>query len=150
MTLTEKVAFLKGLIEGSEIKRDKKEEKIFEVLVELVDDLANAVSEIDEDVSVLYDDMDGFSEELDEIGLALYHMDRDLHDEDELDDDDFMYEIQCEKCGGNIVVDEDALLTEALVCPSCGETIELEFDCECDECCDHDKEGGCCCKENHE
>lgn len=135
MTPTEKVAFLKGLIEGSDLKWDKKEEKILDAIVELLDDLANAVSEIDEDVSLLYDDMEDLVDAVDELDETLYYLSDDLGYGDDMDDEDFMYEIVCERCGNKIVVDEDTLLAEeSLSCPSCGEPIELEFDCDCEEC----------------
>lgn len=149
MTLTEKIAFLKGLIEGSEVNfGDKKKEKVFEVVIELLDDLAAAVTEIDEDVSVLYDEVDDLAEAVDELDETLYYLSDDLGYDGEMDDEDFMYEIQCEKCGNTIVVDEDALLNDVLTCPSCGEIIELEFDCGCEECAEQDGEG-CDCGHDH-
>ncbi len=129
MTITEKVAFLRGLIEGSELKFDDKKGKVFELAIDLIDELATAVSDLDEDVSVLYDDVDDLSEAIEDIDHVLYH----LSDEDE-EDEDFTYEIQCEHCGEKLTVDEDALLSDDLVCPACGEPIEFEFDCDCDAC----------------
>jgi len=138
MTITEKVAFLKGLIEGSEIKLEKKEQRIFELLVEIVDDMANFVADIDEDVSELYDGMADFDEVIDDLDYRVSLLDDgEYYDED---DEDFMYEIQCEKCGETICVDEDTLLAEDIVCPACGEPIEFEFDCDCgcgEEGCEH-------------
>lgn len=136
MTPTEKAAFIKGLIEGCDLKWDKKETKIIEAIVELLSDLANEVQELDEDVSVLYDDVEDLVDAVDELGeMVMYYNSGDFDFDDELDDEDFMYEIRCEKCGSSITVDEDTLLDEGeLRCPSCGETIELEFDCDCEEC----------------
>lgn len=144
MTITEKVAFLKGLIEGSELKLDKKEEKIFNMVVEILDEVAGAVTELDEDVSVLYDDVEDISDALDDIDDAIYHIAGDLDSREDDDDDDFMYEIQCEKCGEKLCIDEDTLLGDDIVCPSCGEPIEFEFDCDCDECEDD------CCGHDHD
>ena len=47
------------------------------------------------------------------------------------------FEIQCEKCGNTICLDEELLDSDdEIVCPVCGEVIELEFEeCDCD-CCD--------------
>ena len=132
MTITEKVAFLKGLIEGSEIKLDKKEQRIFDLFIEVIDDLANTVSEIDEDVSTLFDGMDEIDEVIDDLDYRLSLCDGECFAGED-DDEDFMYEIQCEKCGENICIDEDTLLTEDIICPSCGEPIVFEFDCDCDD-----------------
>lgn len=136
MTLTEKVAFIKGLVEGSELKLEKKQEKIFNAILDLLDDMANTITEVDEDVSVLYEEVDGITEELNEIGIALYDLDEE--EDEDFADDEFMYEIECDKCGEKIVVDEEALLNDGFTCPHCGEPIEFEFDCDCDDCCDDD------------
>lgn len=126
MTVTEKVAYLKGLVEGSELKLEKKGEKILDLVLEVLGDLASSVTEIDEDVSVLYDDIEDLNDSLSDLGSLL------LDEEDE--DGDFMYELQCDKCGEKFNIGEDILLQDEVVCPACGEHIEFEFDCNCDEC----------------
>jgi DNA-directed RNA polymerase subunit RPC12/RpoP len=141
MTITEKVAFLKGLIDGSELKLDTKEGKIFELIIEILDDMANTMAEIDEDVTVLYDEVEDISEVLEDIDETVYHM-TDGHDGRGRDDEDFMYEIQCEKCGEKLCIDEDTLLGDDISCPACGERIEFEFNCGCEECEEGEKGGG--------
>jgi hypothetical protein len=136
MTITEKVAFLKGLIEGSELKLEKKEEKILELMMDILEDMSNTVAEIDEDVSVLFDEVEDISEVLEDIDETVANM-VDGH-ECSCRDDDFMYEIQCEKCGEKLCIDEDTLLGDDISCPACGEPIEFEFNCDCEDC-----EDGC-------
>ncbi|NLC78703.1 MAG: hypothetical protein GX683_03130 [Ruminococcaceae bacterium] len=145
MGLTEKVAFLKGLIEGSDLQLDEKNKKILDAMVEILDDLAGTVSDMDDDLSSLYEDVDNICDELDDIEEDLDT----LFDEDEDEecdcDDEFMYDVTCEGCGETICVDEDTILGGEVICPSCGEKIEIDVDCECEDCadgcdcCEHDK-----------
>ncbi len=143
MNLTEKAAFLKGLAEGSELNLGSKEKKIFDALLELVSDLAEAVSEVDEDLTTLYDDVDELYDEVENLSDDVCE----LFDEDgccECDDDrdDVMYEIECDKCGEKICVDEETLLSGDVECPNCGAALDPEFgcDCDCDDCRDKEKE----------
>ncbi len=146
MSLTEKVAFIKGLVEGSELNLGTKEQKIFDSLLEIVSDIATAVTEIDEDLSTLYDDVDELYDEVEALGDDV---DAIFEEDDECDcghhhgahDDAFMYEVKCDKCGEVICIDEETLLGGDIECPNCGEPLELEFECDdCDCGCDHDHE----------
>ena len=55
MNLTEKSAYIKGLMEGLDLDSDKKEVKVIKALVDLVEDLALTVTDLDEDVDQVYD-----------------------------------------------------------------------------------------------
>ncbi len=141
MGITEKVAFLKGLIEGSELQLDDKNKKVLDAIVEILDDLAGTVTDVDGDLSALYEDVDNICDELDDIEEDLDTLFGEDDDEEE-DEDEFMYDVTCEKCGETICVDEDTILGGEVICPSCGEKIEIDVDCECEECSD---EGCDCC-----
>ena len=138
MNLMEKVAFLKGLVEGSELTLGAKEQKVFDSLLEIVSDLASVVTDIDDDVSQLYDDVEELYEEVETLSDDLDELYEACGEgcdcgEHGHDHDDFMYEIKCEKCGETICIDEDTLLGGDVECPNCGEPIEIELDCECDD-----------------
>ena len=126
----EKAAYLKGLAEGLEIDGSTKEGKLLNAMLDVIVDMADELEMLDEK----QDDMlDLISE------LADDDCDCDCCD---CDDDDLDYfEIECEKCGHVICLDEDLLDSDDdIVCPVCGEVIELEFeDCDCG-CCDCDCE----------
>ena len=143
MTLTEKVAYLKGLAAGLELDKDSKETKIFEAMFDILEDMALTVSDIDEDLSTVEDLVDAIDEDLDE--LEEYIFEDDFDDDCDCDcccdDDDELYEIACPLCGEEILLDEEMLDEEIIECPGCGEKLELDIDwddCDCD--CDC----GCC------
>lgn len=115
---TEKAAYLKGLAEGLEIDDSTKEGKLLNAMLDVITDMADELEMLDEK----QDDM------LDLIS--------EIVDEEEDDDDLDYFEIECEKCGHVICLDEDLLDSDDdIVCPVCGEVIELEIeDCDCCDC----------------
>ena len=129
MTLTEKSAYIKGLMDGLDLDADKKEVKVIKALVDLVEDLALTVTDLDEDVDQVYDELDAIDEDITELEDFVYD---DEEDEDGCcdchDGEDEMYEITCPACGETVCVDEDLLLSEDLACPACGEKFEVDFD----------------------
>jgi DNA-directed RNA polymerase subunit RPC12/RpoP len=126
MTLTEKSAYIKGLMDGLDLDADKKEVKVIKALVDLVEDLTLTVTDLDEDVDQVYDELDAIDEDITDLEDVVYGDEDDeccdCHDEDE------MYEITCPACGETVCVDEDLLLSEDLACPACGEKFEVDFD----------------------
>ena len=131
MKLTEKAAYIKGLMEGLDLDADKKEVKLIKALVDLVDDLALTVTDLDEDLDQVYDELDAIDEDLTDVENAVFE---DEEDEDEFSDEDGdMYEITCPACGETVCVDEDTLMSDNLSCPACGEKFEIDLDGEEEE-----------------
>ena len=80
MNLTEKISYIKGLAEGLNLDESKPEVKVINAIVELLDDMAYSVSDMEE----LYDDL---SAQVDEIDQDLADVESDIYDDDEDDDD---------------------------------------------------------------
>ncbi len=147
MTLTEKVAYLKGLAAGLDLDKDTKEAKIFEAMFDILEDMALTISDIDEDLSACEDLVDAIDEDLDELEEYIFD-DEDFYDDDDCCccDDEELYEVECPLCGEEILLDDEMLDEEIIECPGCGERLELdidfdECDCDCDcgcDCCDED------------
>ena len=141
MTLSEKSAYLKGLMEGMQLSTETNEGKMIAAIVDLVADMAATVKNLEDNAIAVSDELDEIEEALDEIEDILYD---ELDDEDEDDDDiydfgdedddyDFddenpEYEVTCPKCGEILILDEDTLLDGEIDCPKCGENLEFEFD----------------------
>ncbi|MCL2884895.1 MAG: zinc-ribbon domain-containing protein [Oscillospiraceae bacterium] len=137
MTVTEKVAYLKGLMEGLEIDAVSKEGKIFAAILDAMQDLASSVEDLEEYASELTEQLDTVDEDLDALESFVYEDD---DEDDDCDDgEDEFYDVTCPKCHEEFCVDENLLLDGSMDCPNCGE--KLEFDIECDDDCD------CGCKE---
>ena len=134
MTLSERTAYLPGLMEGMEIDTETKEGKLFKAIIETLDDMALTVSDVEDVVDAICDELDVIEEDLETVEeYLLDEEDYDEDDEDYFDDeDDFdygdepIYEIKCPTCGSIINLDEEMLEAGSIDCPDCGE--ELEFD----------------------
>ena len=151
MELLEKVAYLRGLMAGMELDPEKKETKIFNAILETLDDMANAITDIEAETDEMCDLIDVLDEDLGEVEETLYgdddddECDCDCEDCDEECDceDGELYEVTCPSCNNTLYLDEEMLDEGEMVCPNCGQ--ELEFDLSIDgndcgtEC------GGCDC-----
>ncbi len=139
MTLTEKTAYIKGLMEGLDFKADTPEKKILAAVIDLLDDMALAVTEIEEDIDYLSDYAEELDSDLGDVERDIYECDDDDCDCCDDDDEDY-YEAVCPKCGEIIYLDEDLLQCDDILCPECGEKLICELDdCDCDCCEDCDK-----------
>lgn len=131
MTITEKVAHLKGLVEGMDFDGDKKETKVLNEILDVLEDLSLTVSDLDDEMGLVTEQLDAVDEDLAELEEVFY---------DECDDccdcgcdcDDDMYEVECPECGETVYFDEDIIMEGAAECPNCGTELEFDVDCDCD------------------
>ena len=149
MTISEKSAYLKGLMDGLKLNTESDEGKMIAAIVDLLGDVTKRVTDIEETTIAISDELDEIEEDLDAIeDYILDEEDEDddwfdKDDEDDWDDDedfeegfDFgdedstIYEVEC-ACGEIINFDEETLEKGSIQCPNCGET--LEFSLEDDE-----------------
>lgn len=140
MTLSEKAAYLKGLMEGMKLDTEDGAGKMIASIVDLLGDMATTVNNIEETTIAMSDELDEIEDDLDAIEDYLMDEDEDDDDDDDYsfvddDDEDFnysdeeaVYEVTCPKCGEVTEFDEDTLLSGASACPKCGEPLEFEFD----------------------
>ena len=81
MTVTERVAYLKGLFEGLEIDTEKKEGKLLSGMLSALDELAEAVTTLKQQNEELLDELDDVYEELSAITEDFLLDDDDTEDE---------------------------------------------------------------------
>lgn len=128
MTLTEKVAYLKGLMEGLSIDESKPENKILVKMADILDDMAKSVADLEDEMSDAQEYLDELDDDLADVEDVVYD-DVDDEDDDDEDDDGEFVEVECPYCGETVYFD-DSIDPEHIVCPSCNQ----EFSCICDEC----------------
>ena len=138
MTLTEKAAYIKGLAEGIGLDESKPETKIINALIDIIDDLALTVSDLEDELVLVGEQVDAVDEDLD--ALESYVYDDDDCDCDDCDcccddccDEDEFFEVECPACGEVINVDEGILESGSIECPNCGENLEFDIEYEDDE-----------------
>lgn len=129
MTVNEKVAYLKGLMEGLEFDAETKEGKIIALMADILEDLA-------EEVLVAQDDIDDINEYLEAMDEDLTNVEEEIFGEfdddcdcdcdcDCCEDDEECYEVICPSCGNNICF-EEMPEEKSFPCPACSEPIPLE------------------------
>jgi DNA-directed RNA polymerase subunit RPC12/RpoP len=134
MTINERVAYLKGLAEGLSLDLETKEGKLISAIIEVLDEVAMEMSELEDGLGELSEHVDLIDEDLDALEEDYYgdecccEDDEDEYDEDDDEGEGHYYEVTCPSCGDNITLDEKMIEKGAMACPGCGE--RLEFDLE--------------------
>lgn len=135
MTASEKVAYLKGLIEGMGIDEKSEQGKLFSVIADILEDLASDVADIEENAYDLAEEIDALSDDLADVEDMVYDYDDDEDDfrcpgcpSNDDEDEPIFFELTCPACDNTITVDEDVLNLGSIQCPNCGEMMEFDFD----------------------
>ena len=150
MTISEKSAYIKGLMDGLNLDTEKAEGKLIAALVELMGDVTKKLTDVEDTTIAISDELDEIEEDLDAIeDYILDEEDEDYYDDeddfDDYDEEDYedegfdfgdeettIYEVKC-ACGNVIAFDEETLEQGSIVCDECGETLEFTFEDEDEE-----------------
>ena len=130
MDLNAKAAYIRGLMTGMEFDPNSKNGKIIAAMMDLLEEMASTVTEHDEALDQVYEDVDTLDEDLTDLVNFVFDVDEeddeDAGDED-AGDEDAAYEVTCPNCGAVSTVGEDELLNNELVCPNCGASFDIEL-----------------------
>ena len=151
MTITEKAAYLKGLMDGLNLDTEKAEGKMISAIVDLLGDVTKRLSDVEETTIAISDELDEIEEDLDAIEDYILDEDEDEEDWDDEewdeedededwdeegfdfgDEDSIIYEVEC-ACGERIAFDEETLEAGSMTCPNCGELLEFSLEEDEDE-----------------
>ncbi len=149
MTISEKSAYLKGLMDGLNLNLESGEGKMIAAIVDLLGDVTRTLTDVEDTTIAISDELDEIEEDLDAIEDYIMDEedDEDFDDddyEDDYDDEDFddeddeyedegfdigyedstLYEVKC-ACGNVITFDEETLEQGSIVCDECGEVLEF-------------------------
>ena len=145
MTISEKSAYLKGLMDGLNLNTESDEGKMIAAIVDLLGDVTKKLTAVEDTTIAISDELDEIEEDLDAIEDFILDEeddyddfddedeDYDDYDEDEEydeegfdfgDEDSIIYEVKC-ACGEVINFDEEVLEQGSMICPNCGETLEF-------------------------
>ena len=148
MTISEKSAYLKGLMDGLKLDTEKPEGQLISAIVDLLGDVTHRIADIEETTIAISDELDEIEEDLDAIEDYILDEDEDYEDDDEdfddydddFDDDDdyeegfdfgdedsIIYEVKC-PCGNIVDFDEETLEKGSIICDECGELLEFSLD----------------------
>ena len=148
MTISEKAAYLKGLMDGLQLDKEKPEGQMISAIVDLLGDVSRRLADVEETTIAISDELDEIEEDLDAIEDFILDEEEDEDwDDEDYDDDDFdfedeedyeegfdfgdeettVYEVKC-ACGEIIDFDEETLEKGSILCPKCGENLEFTFE----------------------
>lgn len=133
--LSEKVSYLKGLAEGMKIDEGTNEGKLLRAIIDVLDDFALAVEDIEEVQEALSQQVDEIDESLADVESVVFDM----------DEDDENYEcdteIECPYCNETICLEDSELDEEGTIeCPNCHREFDFKWECNCGSESDHDEQ----------
>lgn len=149
MTISEKVAYLKGLAEGLNLDTESsKEGKLISVMIGILEEVGLSIEDLEDNMEAMGEEIDAISDDLSDVEEVVF--DEDNEDDDDCgcccgdDEDDDFFEVKCPSCGEELVIDEDVLETGSIECPNCKSKFAIDVDG-----CDCDGDDGCCCGHDH-
>ena len=125
MTISEKVAYLKGLAEGLNLDTEKsKEGKLISVMIGILEEVGLSIEDLEESNQALGEEIDAISDDLADVESAVFEDDE---EEDDEDFDDDWFEVECPSCKEPLIVDDKALADGFVQCPNCGDKFALNL-----------------------
>ena len=128
MELTNKAAYIQGLIDGLGIDENTKEGKVIKAMAELLKEMAESVEDLAVEVDETVELVDTLDQDLGDVEEIVYDLDNDDDDDEDEDFEDCEYECVCPTCGDTIYLDESIVEEGSIDCPNCGEKLEFDFD----------------------
>ena len=127
MTISEKVAYLKGLAEGLDLDTAKsKEGKLISVMIGILEEIGLSIEDLEENTQALGEEIDVLSDDLSDVEDVVFDEDED-EDEDDEDYDDDWFEVECPTCEEPLVIDDKALADGMIQCPNCHDKFALDL-----------------------
>ena len=127
MTISEKVAYLKGLAEGLNLDTEKsKEGKLISVMIGILEEIGLSIEDLEENTQALGEEIDVLSDDLSDVEDVVFDEDED-EDEDDEDYDDDWFEVECPNCEEPLIIDDKALAEGVVQCPNCETKFSLDL-----------------------
>ena len=122
MTISEKVAYLKGLAEGLNLDTEKsKEGKLISVMIGILEEVGLSIEDLEENALALGEEIDVLSDDLADVEAEVFGEDSGEDDEDE------SFEVTCPNCEEPLIIDDQALAEGFIQCPNCETRFSLDL-----------------------
>lgn len=137
MNISEKSAYLKGLLAGMDYDTSSNEGKLFSAIIELLEDISDTLMDIDEENVILNSYIEELDEDLGNLEEIVYGADSDDSclvcgvEQDEFDYDDDEFDDEFDEDIFDDVEDDDDDVDEiigfkAVECEHCGEDVYID------------------------
>lgn len=123
--LKSRVAYLQGLSAGMNIESDSREGRILHGIIEVLDEFAQSLKEMEAAQDQLEDYLESIDEDLFHLEEGIYNDTEDSGEEEEY------LEVDCPRCGEVVCFDSDVLEdddTVEVTCPNCDEVVFINDD----------------------
>ena len=132
MNLTDKMAYLCGMVDGMELDlTSSKEGKVLGKILDVMQEMTAYIVDLQTQVDELTDTCDLLDQDLGDLEDIVFDEDDDEDDDeyddyyDEDEDDEVQYETVCPTCKNTIVLNESILDKGEMPCPCCGQKLEF-------------------------
>ena len=125
-TISDRVAYLKGLCDGVKLSEQSDEGRVLRAVVDALGTVAEEFEKLQAAHGELEAYIEDIDEDLEELEDVLFgdEEDEDEDEEDEDDEEEGLIEYSCPHCGTVIYFDEEAFdLEEEHLCPTCGQPV---------------------------
>ena len=117
MTISEKVAYLKGLAEGLNLDTEKsKEGKLISVMIGILEEIGLSIEDLEENAQALGEEIDVLSDDLADVESEVFG-----------EDEDDWFEVECPNCEEPLIIDDKALAEGVVQCPNCETKFSLDL-----------------------
>ncbi len=121
--LKTRVAYLQGLSAGLDLSAESKEGKLLKGIIEVLDDFADSVGDLEEAQEQLEDYLDTIDEDL-------YVLEDEFYENAEACGEEYI-EVDCPGCGETVCFEADIVEDDDIVevtCPNCDEVVFINDD----------------------
>ena len=136
MSVSKRISYLKGMAEGLGLGNGTKEERVLQLMIEILEEMSNEIEALSANVLVLDDDVSNILDDVLDLENALEDEEPPLFAPQasaqsvqplEVEQPQF-YVVNCPRCDDEITLDEDVLSFGHVDCPTCNERLEFDLD----------------------
>jgi DNA-directed RNA polymerase subunit delta len=124
--ITDRTSYLRGLAEGLNIDKEKAENKLMLEMLNVMDEMAQKIQELDGDVDELDEYVASMESDLSDVEEMLFSDGDGEEPGEDYDDytEDEDIDVNCPHCGKEFTIKAgDVDFDEDVLCPACGKTI---------------------------
>ena len=101
------------------IRKNRKEGKLINEIIGILEEVGYSIEDLEDSAAALGEEIDAISDDLSDVEEVVF--------DDEQDEDDDFFTVECPTCGKELIIDEDTLAEGVVQCPGCADTFALDL-----------------------